>query len=168
MAGERYTMGFKDYSRESASMSIKVGSVTAVSLPGLLSDIDDFRAATDALTLGTIQTDQLTAFKTNITTAYPTNANAQRERKWLVSYVDNTQFFDDPVNAIPNEGYGRTFVLEIPTADLTTTLLLGTTDFANLAATAWATWVTAFQAIARSPHGGEVLVTEAIAVGRNS
>lgn len=167
MAGERYSMSVADYSREISSVGVRVGTVTAVSLPGLLSDIDDLRTATEALILGEIQNDQLVAFKSSLSTAYPTDPNAQRERKWLVTYVDNLPFFDDPVNAIPNEGFGRKFQLEIPTANLTNVLLVDNTDIGDRTAAAWIAWEAAFEAIGRSPHGGTVEVIDVRAVGRN-
>ena len=167
MAGEIYSINIMDWSRETSSVGVRVGAVTAVSLPGLLSEIDDFREATEALILGEAQSDQLVAFKTNLSNAVPTDPAAQRENKWLVTYADDTQFFDPPINAIPNEGFGRKFQIEIPTANLSTDLLLPNSDEADLTATEWVAWVLAFESLARSPHGGVPLVLRVKAVGRN-
>lgn len=165
MAGERLTVGFLDYSNEPSTSSIHVGGVTAVSLPGLLSDIADYIAAIDAITLGTIRDDTLVAYSTNRSSIPPTDLNAQRERKWLVRYVDNLPFFDDPVNAIPNAGFGQTFTFTIPTADIANANLQANSDLANLADTQMAAFVTAFEALARSPYGGTVEVINIEAVG---
>lgn len=168
MAGEAYTLGVKDYSKENSSSTINVGGVTAVSLPGLLSDIDDYRAAVDAIIVGVIRYDSLTAFKSNLSTALPASPQAQRERKFLVTYTDNLPFFDDPVNAIPNAGFGKVFNFEIPTADFSLTGLFPTnTDEVDLAQTQIAAFVTAFEALARSPYGGTVEVLAITGVGRS-
>ncbi len=167
MANGHLTFGFLDHGGESSTMSIQTGAITAVSLPGTLTQIGDLRTAIDAITLGTISKEALKVFDTKLANALPADANAQRERKWLVRYEDNLPFFDDPVNAIPNEGFGKVFTFEIPTADIANANLLPNTDQANLADTQIAAFVTAFEAIARSPYGGTVNVLGLTAVGRN-
>lgn len=164
MPDGRFTL--KDYDKESSSWVFHTGAVTAVSLPGLLTQFGALRTALDAITLGTITDESMQVFNTRLANAPPTDENAQRERKWLLKYEDNLPFFDNPINAIPNEGFGRVFVSEIPTA-LFVGLLLPNTDIADLADAAIAAFVTAFEAIARSPYGGTVNVLELQAVGRN-
>jgi hypothetical protein len=165
MAGERLTIGFLDYSNEPATFATHVGAVTAVSLPGLLTQIAAYIAAVDAITLGTIRDDTLVAYSTNRSSIPPVDIHAQRERKWLVRYVDDLPFFDDPVNAIPNAGFGQTFTITIPTADISSGNLIANTDLGNLADTQMAAFVTAFEALARSPYGGTVQVISMEAVG---
>lgn len=167
MAGEILSFTMADYSHEVSTFGVRVGVVTAGTLPGLLAEIGPFRAATEAVTLGVVQREQLTAFNSPLSNAYPTDPQAQRESKWLVTYADDTAFFDAPTNTIPNEGFGKKFQIEIPTANLTQTLLLGNTDQADLSAQAWIDWVLAFESVARSPHGGVPLVLDIRAVGRN-
>lgn len=167
MAGESLKVGFIDYSGENSNSSINVGTVTAISLPGLLSDIADYIAAIDAITLGTVRDDTLVAYSTNRSSIPPTDPNAQRERKWLVRYTDNTAFFDAPANLIPNAGFGKIFTFTIPTADLANANLLPNTDKADMTDTQIAAFVAAFEALARSPYGGEVEVLDMTAVGRN-
>lgn len=169
MAGERYTITIKDYSKELGTTFIHTGAVTAISLPGLLTDIAAYKAALDAIIVGVIRSDALTAFKTNISTALPASAQAQRERKFMVTYADNLPFFDDPVNAIPNAGFGQVFTYEIPTADFSLAALFPTnTDEVDLAQAQIASFVTAFEDIARSPYGGTVEVLAITGVGRNN
>lgn len=166
MAGEQYSITLADYNFETSTMSIHTGAVTAVSLPGLLTDIADLKAAVLALTLGNIWADMLRAFKTpgpNSGVA-PTDQNAQVERKWLVTYRDNLQFFDAPVNAIPNAGFGKIFNLEIATANAA--LLTDNSEFLNLTADEGLDFVTAFESIARSPYGGTTEVISIELVGR--
>jgi len=163
-------LGFSmlDYSREKASFSLATGEVTAVSLPGLLDEVGDLRTAIEGITAGVVSDESLSVFNTNLSNTPPTSALAQVESSWLVTYEDDLPFFDDPVNAIPNEGFGRLFTLTIPTADLSVTgILQANSDHANLANTAIAAFVTAFEATARSPYGGTVNVVDIMFVGRN-
>ena len=156
-----------DRSRERSAMSFLTGAVTAVSLPGLLTQFGTLRTATDAIILGVIQEEAQYVFKTKLSNSVPADPNAQRERKWLVTYEDITPFFDPGTDAIPNAGYRKVFNLEIPTADAA---LLPTdieTDFVSLAQAAIGPWVTAYEAIARSPYGGSVNVLTIEMVGRN-
>lgn len=155
----------RDYNEEMSSTKFYTGNVTAGSLPGLLTDFGQFRDAIDGIILGVIAKESLAVFQTNLSNAVPASVQAQREAKWLVTYEDILPFFDDPVNAIPNEGYRKVFTFEIATPDLT--LLVANTDRMNIAAGAGATFVTEFEAIARSPYGGTVNVLYVQHVGRN-
>jgi len=130
-----------------ATLKDKVNAVTECEL------VNERRVAYDARTSGA---------------ARASAKGAQRERKWLVKYEDNTQFFDAPVNAIPNAGYKKQFNVEIGTADFTVTNLPNNGDEADLTETSIAAFVTAFEAIARSPYGGTVNVTQILAVGRST
>jgi hypothetical protein len=136
------------------------GEVTAVSLPDLLTEVGALRTAIDGITDGIVSDESLTVFNTNLSNATPTDVNSQREHVWIVTYEDNLQFFDDPVNAIPNEGFGRLFTLTIPTADPDGAVgrMQTNSDLANLADTGIAAFVTAFEETARSPYGGTVNV----------
>lgn len=167
MPGERLAFGFKDHSGEPSSVSMNIGAVTAVSLPGLLTEVGDLRTTIGGITLGTVASEQLIAFNTRLSNVSAADVNAARERKWLVVYEDITQFFDDPVNAIPNEGFAKVFTMEVPTADFSGTHLLPNTDLANLADADIAAFVEDFETTARSPHGGNVNVVRIEAVGRN-
>lgn len=82
----------------------------------------------------------------------PANAFAQREMKWLVTYVDNVT--------------SQAYRLEIPTADLDELTL--NTDLLDLtAAGAGDTFKAAFEAIVNSPDGNAVTMISAKFVGRN-
>jgi len=166
MAGGLGGFTMLDYSKERSSLSFHTGAVTAVSLPGLLTQFGALRTAIEGITLGVMNKESLMVFSTKLSNTPPTDENAQIERKWLVTYEDNLPFFDDPVNAIPNEGFGKLFQLEIPTAELVGRLLPNS-DEADLADTGIAAFVTAFEAIARSSYGGTVNVVKITAVGAN-
>lgn len=168
MAGE-LAVGFLDYSDERSVSSVHTGNVTAVSLPGLLTNIAAYITAIDAITIGTLTFDSLQAYRTARGVTPPTDVNAQRERLWRVFYVDNLPFFDDPINAIPNAGFGKPFHFDVPTAHFG---LVGVfpinSDLALLTQAQIAAFVTAFQAMARSPYGGTVTVTKIQGVGKDT
>jgi hypothetical protein len=165
MAGENHSVTIVDYNGETSTTTIHVGGVTAASLPGLLTDIAAWRAAITAVIVGNQRSDKLTAYNTNLNPFLPTSTDAQVERKWQINYVDSTPFFDDPVNAIPNAGYGKTFQVEIATAD--SSLVLPNSEYMDVGTgTPGEDLVDAFETIARSPYGGSVSVTSVILVGR--
>lgn len=167
MAGEQYSMTIGDYNSETSVTGIHTGAVTAVSLPGLLTNISNLKAATLGIILGNVWFDQLRAFKTPGANAGipPTDPFAQVEAKWLVTYRDNLPFFDAPVNAIPNAGFGKIFNVEIATANAA--LLSDNSEFLDLdPAAPGGEWVTAFEAMGRSPYGGTVEVISIEYVGR--
>jgi hypothetical protein len=154
----------QDYNGETSVTGINVGAVTAVSLPGLLSDIADYRAGIDGLILGTVKSDQLVAYKTPGTNALPADQNAQVERKWLVTYDDITQYFDAPINSIPNAGFGKIFNVEIATADAT--LLDDNQEFLPISSGPGLAFASAFNTLAKSPYGGTARVLTIELVGR--
>lgn len=101
----------------------------------------------------------------------PASALAQRENKWLVSYVDSLEYFDAPTNTIPNLGFGKTFTLEIPTA----TLGAGTppqppanSDEVDISLEPFASFVTDLEDYHFSPYGGNITVTAIKYVGSNN
>lgn len=165
MAGQ-LSFSLMDHNGERGTVGINTGAVTAVSLPGLLTEVGSLRGAIEGITLGVVAKEQLTVFNTPLANAPPADENAQVERAWLVSFEDDLPFFDDPVNAIPNEGYRKKFTLTIPTADLVGRLLPNS-DQADLTDTQIAAFISAFETTARSPYGGTVNVLGMTAVGRN-
>lgn len=157
-----------DYSREKSSFSIITGDVTATSLPGLLTEVGQLRSAIEGITLGVVSDEALRAFNTNLSNTPPASPLAQIESAWLVTYEDVTAFFDDPINAIPNEGYGKLFTLTIPTADIAAAgRLAPNSDEAVLTEAGMAAFITAFEQTARTPYGGEANVVSVKFVGRN-
>ena len=164
MAGEQWSETIQDYNGETSVTGIHTGAVTAASLPGLLSNIADLRAAIDGLILGTVKSDTLRAYKTPGTNALPSDPNAQVERKWLVIYDDITEFFDPPVNAIPNAGFGKIFEVEIATADAS--LLADNQEFLDISAGPGLAFASAFNTMAKSPYNGQGRVLSIELVGR--
>lgn len=164
MAGESHSLTIVDYNGETSSTTVRVGAVTAISLPGLLSDIAAWRTAVSGVIVGNQRADTLRAYATNLNPLLPTSTDAQVERKWQLNYVDITPFFDPPANAIPNEGFGKRFQIEIATAD--SSLVLPNSEFMDLSDPAGEALVDAFEELARSPYGGRVQVVDVMLVGR--
>jgi len=143
-----------DFSNEKSGVTVYNGAITAVSIAGFLTNFGALRTAIEGITLGTMHQEAWIGDRELISNTLPTNAEAQREKKWLVTYTGNTS--------------GKKFTLEIPTADLTGRLVSGT-DLANLSNTEIAAFITAFETIARSPDNDEENVTVQTIkfVGRN-
>lgn len=157
---------FLDYDGERSSATMQTGAVTAVSLPGLLAEVGTIRAAIQDMIRGTIQGESLKVFDTTLSNARPADAEAGRESKWLVRYEDTLPFFDDPVNAIPNEGFGKVFTFTIPTA-MFQGHLLANSDEADPANADVIALTAALEATLRSPYGGTISVLGYTRVGRN-
>lgn len=165
MAGQ-LTFQVMDHDRETSTIQIRTGAVTAVSLPGLLTEVGTLRGAIEGITEGVMSKESLTVFNTPLANIPPEEESAQVERVWIVQFEDNLPFFDDPVNAIPNEGYRKKFTVTIPTAVYDGRLLPNTED-ADLSETSMAAFVSAFETTARSPYGGTVNVLKVTTGGRN-
>lgn len=162
------TFSMLDYSREKSSFSLITGDVTPTSLPGLLTEVGELREAIEGITLGVVSDEALRAFNTNLSNTPPTNPLAQIESAWLVTYEDSTAFFDDPINAIPNEGYGKLFTFTVPTADIAAVgRLVPNSDMANMDEAGMAAFIDAFEQTARTPYGGRANVISVKFVGRN-
>lgn len=142
-----------DYSNEKSSFAVTSITVNAGNLAAQQTEAAALAAAIDALTIGelTKQTMNLVILDTP---AIPTDPYAQRELKWLVTYVGDAS--------------GKSFNVEIAAPDLTGNTVVNS-DVANLASTDWAAFVTAFEAYVRSPDNGTETVTviKAENVGRN-
>lgn len=141
-----------DASAEKSNFTFYFGAVTALNIAGFLAQFADLRAATQALTLGNLVQDQWVGDSTRYGNTPPTNVNAQRERKFLVSYEGTTTL--------------SLYQLEIPTADLAGRMLPGT-DMVDMSNAQVATWITAFETLCRTPEGEAVNVVSIRHVGRN-
>ncbi len=82
----------------------------------------------------------------------PLAADAQREWQWLVQYVDDTT--------------NEKFTFRVGGA-VATGNLLARSDHADLTATDIAAFKTAFEALAKSPAGNSVTLTDMVIVGKN-
>jgi hypothetical protein len=151
--------------KELSSMGINPGPVTSVNYDAKRDALDDLKAVWGNLSLGVVRKINLT-ISTTESTAEVTDKNAQRERKWLVTYRDNTEFLDVG-DTIENPGFGKLFQTEVPCAKLS--LLDQKSDELDLAATGVPAWIAAFEAVQNSPTGGnEIEVISIKHVGRSS
>lgn len=154
----------EDYDRESSRTSINFGPLTAANFTATRDAIDDYKNALPGIILGEVRRSTISEVFSESAVAVASQ-NAQRETKWLVTARDVTQFFDVG-NTINNVGFGDLFQVEVPTADLS--LLAGNDDELDLTLPAVAAYITAFEAIAHSPTGGnEVVVVSIRHVGRS-
>jgi len=156
MAGGELGFTMRDNNGDTGSFGIHTGAVTAVSLPGLLTQVGTIRAAVEGITLGVAAAERLAVFNTKLSALRAASPVAQVETKWVVGYHDNTAFFDDPVNAIPNAGYQKPFTFEVPTADYS--LLDDGEELLDLTVNPGLAFKTAIEATARSPYGGVAVV----------
>ena len=158
------TFTIEDFDRESSNTGVNIGPLTAVNFTAKRNAIDALKLTIPGIITGEIR-------RTRINEVFAESADnvtdpqAQREAKWLVTLRDNTQFFDVG-NTISNPGFGNLFQIEVPTANLA--LLENNNDELDLTLPDVADYVTALEAIAHSPTGGNECVVVSIKnVGRN-
>jgi hypothetical protein len=157
------SLTYLDYSNEKAPFSINIPTVTAANFAATVTLINALVAAIDDVTLG-ILNKRIMTIPSPADSSFPTDAEAQREDKWLVGYTDVTASLGGGVD---NPYYGRNFTTEIATAELTAHLSVNS-DYADLAEADVAAFVTAFEAFARSPTGGAVAINYVKFVGRST
>lgn len=151
--------------KETSSMGLNPGPVTAANFNAKRAALDTLKGVMGNISLGEVRRINLT-ISTAESVAEVTDTNAQRERKWLVTYRDNTEFLD-VADTIENTGFGKLYNVEVPCADLA--LLDQQSDDLDLAATGVAAWITAFEAVQNSPSGGnEIEVISIKHVGRST
>lgn len=147
------TWTINDYSNEKSTFGLTSVSIDEANIDDQQTLAATLTGAIDNLTIGELvkQVQQLVILDDP---AIPTSPYAQREMKWLVSYVGNVS--------------GKVFQTEIAAPDITDNVVTNS-DTANLASTDWAAFKTAFEAYVRSPDDEEEEVTLVAArlVGRN-
>lgn len=150
----KYDVSYRDYSNEISTFGVYIPELNAGNFASVGTAVQALGTATNNLSLGQPAKSALIAQINTISAAAPSDVNAQRERKWLVTYRDTVT--------------NRLYSLEIPCADLAGGNLVANSDLANLASTEWAAWVTAFEAVALSWEGNAVEVLRAQHVGRKT
>lgn len=158
---QQNTLSFRDSTGESSSMTVFFDEITALSLPGLLTQLGAFANATLAITLGELARNSWGEHSV-VSNATPSNPAAQRESKLLVQYQ----------GAVTQKPY----TLTIPTIDPSRLVFLpGAGDavafkLANGAHADIIAWVAAFEALASAPddEAENVIVTGMRFVGRNT
>lgn len=149
-----------DYDGEPTGFSINVADVTAANHDALVTAIATLRTAVVGLTLGGIESSMI-AEKTFNTPIVITDPLAQRESKWQLVVVEATT--------------GRKYATtEIPMANLADFLLGGSPYIikggvvvGDDTGTEISDFVTAYEAIAKSPNGNALTVWDMYHVGAN-
>lgn len=154
----------RDYSREISRTTLNVLDVTAGNFTAQGGLLTALVAAYDPISLGTMAGSGMQLITRGGLTP-PADENAQIETGWLITYTDSQEFLDPGTDLVDNPGFGKAFQLTWPTADYTDHLQLNS-DLADLEETDIAAFVTAFEALVRSPYGGTVtVVSMAVANG---
>jgi len=147
------TFTINDFSNEKSNFGVTSITANAGNLAAQQTAAAALAGAIEDLTIGELvkQTMSLVILDTP---AIPSSPYAQRELKWLVTYVGDSS--------------GKEFQAEIAAPDITDNVV-GNSDVADLASTDWAAFVTAFESYVRSPDNGTETVTviRARVVGRN-
>lgn len=148
------TLSVRDYSDETSTTRVNFGAVTAVSIGGLLTQWGNLRTAMGNIILGVIGKEQLVMDSTVLSNDQPAASEAQVELKFQFTYEGDTS--------------KKKFRIEVPTPD--TDKVLPGTDIVDLTDTDVAAFVTAFEAIGRSPDSDTETITvlDARLVGRNN
>lgn len=153
MPNSRFAQTYIDFSGEKSTVDFPIRPMTAATIAAVLTELATLGTAIAGLSSGVLVKSIATQDNTNLGGALPTDPNAQRERKWLVRFQDLTTL-----------RYGQ---VEIPVAEVSSTLLLPGTDQADLSAAEWVAFIGAFETTARSIDGNAVNVLTAKLVGRN-
>ena len=155
MSKSEYSVSWRDFSDEKSTSSMTTVQLTAGNVVATLGLLDALLGAMSAITEGNAESSRVTFRAQEENPGRPTSESAQRERKWLVFYHDDTT--------------AKKYRMEIPTAWLTDNMVPGT-DLADLAATNIAAFVTAFEAVAKDPDTGlnDVIIDKIQHVGRRS
>jgi len=149
------SMTFRDYNNETSVHSMDIPDLTAANFDSFVDTgglIADYYDAVNAITLGNIGSERISARDILISQVPAGSTWAQVELKWLAFYTDD----------VTSKVYRR----EIPTPDLT--LLVAGTDLLNIASGAGLTWKNAAEALWVSPDGNPVTIIKAQVVGRNN
>lgn len=165
----------EDYSQEKSTVSFWVQDMSGLNYDSVAQDVDEVKDAILALTLGAVRV-------AGITKEFPesgadvTDPNAQRERKALIVYQDQTQFLDAG-NTIANPGYLKLFTLELPAAKVEdgsgTSYLKEDSDEYDLANADIAAFIAVIEANVRSPYNNSaqapaIKVVKMTKVGRRT
>jgi len=155
---------YLDDSQETANVQFPTVNLTAANFTAQTGLFTDLLAAYADISLGVInrRRQNIQIVGSGSLAASPLS---QRETKWIIHYSDTQATF---AGGVTNPYYGKSFAVEMGTADLTGTHLSANSDFANLTDADIAAFVTAFEAFARSPTGGTVEVSRIEQSGRRT
>jgi len=148
----KVTLSYIDFDNERSAFSVEGVDLTAANLVAQQSLIAALVAATGLITEGTLNREDVLLSSTIISSTPPVLGSAQREAKWLVTYVDTVT--------------DETHQAEIPCPDFD--LLVPGTGLLNTGAgTDGEDFVNAFEAFVRGHGTNPVSVVNVRHVGRN-
>lgn len=153
---DKAVIGMRDYSREIGTTNLNIVDITAGNLGAQQGFLTALGTEILDITRGILAIVEIQAV-TPGTSILPVLEEAQIEKTWLILYTDTQTFLDPGPDTVPNPGFGKVFQCNWPTA-IYTDHLLPESDFADLAETDIAAFVTAFEDIVVSPYGGTVAV----------
>jgi hypothetical protein len=155
MANARFSATFNDYNGEASTVSVRADLplLNEVQMPLIETRFNSLLTAIGNVTLGVATKVSRTWKEENVAApnSFAATADAQRERKWLVRYMDS-------------EFHVGSF--EIPTADLS--LLEANSERMDISAGAGAALVAAIEDVVVSPYLLPITVVEIVHVGRNT
>jgi len=147
----RYNLRILDYNSELSSFGLPGIQLSQANFDAQVALWDTLQTSVDGLVIGVLNQRQLQAQQVEISSVPPASQFAQRETKWLVTWVDNV--------------IGTLHQTEIPTADLA--LLTAGAEMLNLGAGAGLAFKNAFEAVVRWGGVNAVTVQSVRHVGRN-
>lgn len=148
------TLSVRDYSDETSTTRLNFGAITVVSLPGFLTQWGAFRTSMANIIRGVIGKEKLVLDDTVLDNASPADSSAQVELKFMFTYEGDVS--------------KKKFRIEVPTPN--TDKIIPGTDQVDLTDTDVAAFVTAMEAVGRSPDSDTetISVVDARLVGRNN
>jgi len=115
----QFTFSYNDYDGDNGLVGGNLVPLTAANLAAQQALLVTYQAALQNIILGEPITETIVLkVKDNSTRTKATDVNAQRGKKWLVTFVDVSQYLDAPANVVVNPNYLKTSSYELPTADL--------------------------------------------------
>lgn len=158
--GSRATVQIRDHGTDTkdaelSAVSVPSYQIDAGNLPVWLTGWGDFKTALAAIIIGVQAKETVLIYNTVLSDAVPVSVWANRELKLRVSYT--------------GDSLGEKFEVSIPCPNLEALTLLANDKVLLEDGDVMEAWVTAYEAIARSPHNDAetVTVTGAEIVGRN-
>lgn len=145
----------RDYSGETSRTTFSLPDINAANWTGVTQDLDEIAdgiaSVANPMIRGKVVDVGYTQSWPREDTAI-TDAEAQREKKWVVHYTDITPFLD-VAGTIPNPGYGKRFTFEIATALLNGHMVSGSDeDLADMENADVQALVAVLTANVRSPY----------------
>lgn len=134
-----------DYSGSKSSFSVYNGAITALSLPGFLTQLGALRTALAGITIGTISKERWVGDETILSSVPPANSEAQRELRWWIDYYEDASPYPD-------------HLAQIACPDMS--LLDTNSDWADYSNPAIAAFITAFETIVVGEVTGAAVIVE--------